>query len=198
MRNPKILVLPGSNRSGSHNARLAGTVAAELARHDCAVTRITLKDYPLPIYDADLERDKGVPENAGRLARLFHEHDGIVLVSPEYNTSLTPLMKNTLDWISVTSSDSRGKLSPYKGKVFALASASPGKYGGIRALNHLRAVLVNMGSLILTEQVAVSNAETAFDENDRLIDKRTQSLLEDMTKALVETCSLLARRRDGE
>ena len=193
MKTPRILVLPGSNRSGSHNVRLAATLTRQLSLLECDVTRISLTDYPLPIYDADLETQKGQPENARKLARLFHEHDGVVLVSPEYNTSLTPLMKNTLDWISRVGSDQHGKLVPYRGKIFAIASASPGAYGGIRGLNHLRAILVNVGALVLTEQLAVAKAETAFDGMDQLVDQRTAGFLDTMVHSIVEKAALFAR-----
>ena len=193
MKTPRILVLPGSNRSGSHNVRLAATLTGHLSLLECDVTRISLADYPLPIYDADLETQKGQPENARKLARLFHEHDGVVLVSPEYNTSLTPLMKNTLDWISRVGSDQHGKLVPYRGKIFAIASASPGAYGGIRGLNHLRAILVNVGALVLTEQLAVAKAETAFDGMDQLVDQRTAGFLDTMVHSIVEKAALFAR-----
>ena len=194
MKTPRILVLPGSNRSGSHNVRLAATLTGHLSLLECDVTRISLADYPLPIYDADLETQKGQPENARKLARLFHEHDAVVLVSPEYNTSLTPLMKNTLDWISRVGSDQHGKLVPYRGKIFAIASASPGAYGGIRGLNHLRAILVNVGALVLTEQLAVAKAETAFDGMDQLVDQRTAGFLDTMVHSIVEKAALFARR----
>ncbi|MCB1449987.1 MAG: NAD(P)H-dependent oxidoreductase [Nitratireductor sp.] len=193
MKTPRILVLPGSNRSGSHNVRLAATLTGHLSLLECDVTRISLADYPLPIYDADLETQKGQPENARKLARLFHEHDAVVLVSPEYNTSLTPLMKNTLDWISRVGSDQHGKLVPYRGKIFAIASASPGAYGGIRGLNHLRAILVNVGALVLTEQLAVAKAETAFDGMDQLVDQRTAGFLDTMVHSIVEKAALFAR-----
>ncbi|MCB1459505.1 MAG: NAD(P)H-dependent oxidoreductase [Nitratireductor sp.] len=194
MKIPKILIVPGSNRSGSHNVRLAGTIAKHLSRLECEVARISLADYPMPIYDGDLEGQKGQPENARKLARLFHEHDGIVLVSPEYNTSLTPLMKNMIDWISRVGSDQHGKLVPYRGKIFAIASASPGGYGGIRGLNHLRAILVNVGALVLSEQLAVANAENAFDEMDELTDKRASGFLDAMARSLVEKSAAFSAR----
>ncbi len=190
---PRLLVFPGSNRAGSYNVRLAGAIVKALSTLECDVTRISLADYPLPLFDADLEKRDGVPENAVRLARLFHEHDGVVAVSPEYNTSLAPLMKNTLDWVSRVPSDQYGKLMPYKGKVFAIASTSPGGYGGIRGLNHLRAILVNMGALIISEQVAVANAEKAFGDDDMPVDTRTATHLRAMAKSLVETAGLLTR-----
>lgn len=194
MRRPQILVLPGSNRSGSHNARLAGTIVKFLAQSECDVTRISLRDYSLPLYEADLEAEKGLPEAAVQLARLFHEHDGIVLVSPEYNNSITPLMKNTIDWTSRVKSDARGALVPFRGKVLAMASASPGNYGGIRSLGHLRPVLVSLGALVISEQLAVANAGKAFDAMDRLRDSNLNRRLETMCRSLVEKAALLSAR----
>ena len=196
MKTPRILVLPGSNRSGSHNVRLAATLTRQLSLLECDVTRISLTDYPLPIYDADLETQKGQPENARKLARLFHEHDGVVLVSPEYNTSLTPLMKNTLDWISRVKSGGAHALEPFRGKLFAISSASPGMYGGMRGLIHLRAVLSSLGALVIPEQVALSHAAQAFDDMDALKDEAIAARMEAMCASLVEKATLLAPRME--
>lgn len=194
MNLPRILVVPGSNRAGSHNARLAGTVAKELSLRECEVTRITLRDYEIPIFDADLEKRNGPPENAGKLARMMHGHDGVVLVSPEYNASVPPLVKNTIDWISRIRSDNQGDLSPYRGKVFALASASPGKFGGIRSLYHLRASLTSVGALVLSEQLSVSGAASAFDEMDRLVDETNRKRLELLCDSIIEKARRLSGR----
>ena len=195
MRPARILVVPGSNRTGSYNARLAGTIAKALALAECEVTRISLRDYAMPVYDADLEAAKGQPENAFRLARLFHEMDGVVLVSPEYNTSISPLMKNMIDWISRVSDDGRGKLTPYRGKVFAIAAASAGNYGGMRGLIHLRGILVNLGALVISEQLALANVDRALDENDLIKDDRMRRILNSMVKSIVEKAALFSTRR---
>lgn len=192
MRRPKILVLPGSNRSGSFNARLAGTVTKALALMECEVTRISLRDYPLPVFDADLEPERGRPDNALKLARLFHGHHAVAFISPEYNNSITPLTKNTIDWISRVSADARGSVSPFAGKVFAIAAASPGNFGGIRSLNHLRSILVSLGALVLSEQLAVPRAREAFDEADGLKDEGQRRRLAAMCRSLVEKAALLA------
>jgi NAD(P)H-dependent FMN reductase len=188
-------VFPGSNRSGSWNARLAGLLVKTLAWMDCKPTRITLRDYPLPIFDEDLESEKGHPENALRLARLFHENDGVIIVSPEYNCSMTPLTKNTVDWISRIKADAAGPVTPYRRKVFGLASASPGKFGGIRGLYHLRATLGNCGALVIPEQVSVTLADKAFDEQENLVDEANRRQLESFCKAMVETAALHAGKR---
>lgn len=194
MRTPRILVFPGSNRSGSWNGKLAGALCKALSQLECDVTRITLRDYPLPIFDEDLESQKGQPENALKLARLFHGHDGIVVVSPEYNCSVTPLTKNTVDWISRVNADQRGRLMPYRHKVFGLASASPGKFGGVRGLFHLRATLGNCGALVISEQVCITLAEKAFTAQEDLADEANRRQVAGFCKAMVETTSLLAVR----
>jgi NAD(P)H-dependent FMN reductase len=194
-RKPRILVFPGSNRAGSWNGKLAGLLVKTLAWMECQPARITLRDYPLPIFDEDLERESGQPENALKLARLFHEHDGIIIVSPEYNCSVTPLTKNTVDWISRIKSDAAGLLSPYRRKVFGLAAASPGKFGGIRGLYHLRATLGNCGALVIPEQMSVTFAEKAFDEQENLVDEANRRQLESFCKAMVETAALHAGKR---
>ena len=183
MRLPRILVVPGSNRSASHNARLAGTVAKHFAMRECEVTRITLRDYEMPLYDADLEKREGQPRAARDLAALFGEHDAVILVSPEYNASIPPLVKNTVDWVSrVRSND----LAPYRNRIFALCSASPGKFGGIRGLYHLRASLMALGALVLTEQLSVGAAAKAFDDNDDLVDKNDRERLEALGDSVLE------------
>ena len=100
MAAPKILVIPGSLRTGSHNARLAALAAKELVLAEAEVTRISLADYPLPLFDADLAADSGLPAAAVQLKRMLMAHQGVFITSPEYSASVTPLLKNTIDWIS--------------------------------------------------------------------------------------------------
>ncbi len=186
MHNPKILVFPGSNRAGSINARLAAVIAKELALLEADVTRISLADYPLPIFDEDLEHEKGVPDNAMKLARLFASHQGIVIVTPEYNSSLPPLLKNSLDWISRISMNGDKPLAPYRGNIFALAASSQGALGGIRVLPHLRDILVSIGAQVISEQLALGNTDQAYDDNDNLVDERSRMLLSTLCNSLVE------------
>ena len=193
MGTARILVLSGSIRSGSHNDQLAGSAVRELSELDCEVTRISLADYPLPIYDGDLEAQDGVPENAIRLARLFHEHDGLFIASPEYNGSLSSLLKNTLDWVSRVSSHKGEPIMPYRGKVAALAAASPGAMGGITMLYHLRDILVRLGTLVVSEQAAIGDAGSAFDDMDRLSNERQAGFLKTTCKSLVEKASMTGR-----
>src|SRR5690606_7457330 len=134
--NPRILVFAGSIRTGAFSGKTADVAQKELALHGAAVTRISLADYPLPIMDQDLEKEKGIPENAYKLARLFDVHDAILIATPEYNGSIPPLLKNALDWISRIKMDGDNKLRPLPGKIMAICSSSPGHFAGIRAASH--------------------------------------------------------------
>ncbi len=182
MRNPKILVCSGSARSGSHNGKLVALAAKKLAILDADVTHLSLRDYPLPIYDGDLEQTKGVPENAQKLKRLFQEQDGIFLACPEYNAGVTPLLKNTLDWISRVKEPG----DAYKNKVFALGAASPGGFGGMRGLIGMRTILeVGLGAMVLPQMVSVPRAVSAFDDKGELTDERIGGQLDRLVDALL-------------
>jgi NAD(P)H-dependent FMN reductase len=193
MATPKILVFAGSIRTGSFNARLAALAVKELALADVDVTRISLADYPLPLYDADLEKASGVPENAVKLKRMFLAHRGIFIASPEYNASVTPLLKNTLDWVSRVREGNEIPLVAYKRRVFALGAASNGSLGGYRSLMALRQILeLGCGATVLPEQVAVREAASAFDDDDMLRDERTLRTLRGVLERLVEAARQLA------
>jgi chromate reductase, NAD(P)H dehydrogenase (quinone) len=187
MPEPKVLVFAGSLRSGSYNARLAALVAKELARAEADVTLISLVDFPMPLYDGNAETASGPPENAVKLKRLMCVHQGIFIASPEYNASLTPLLKNTLDWVSRVREPREPPLAAYKNRVFAIGAASNGTYGGMRSLMALRHVLeLGCGALVIPEQVAVREAANAFDDNGGLKDERTAGLLTALLTRLVE------------
>ena len=191
--NAKILVFSGSNREGAYSGKLAAAAALELGKAGADVTRIALIDYPLPIMDEDLERKKGIPDNAYRLGRLFAAHDGMLICSPEYNASIPPLLKNTLDWVSRISKDNGKQLKPYEGKILALCSTSPGAFAGIRGLAHLRDVTVNLGMTVISEQCSVPNANEAFDENGFLKNHRSQTSLVKVANSLTTMCRVLGR-----
>ncbi|HEY3640971.1 MAG TPA: NAD(P)H-dependent oxidoreductase [Xanthobacteraceae bacterium] len=192
MSGPKILVIPGSLRSGSHNVRLAALATKELALAEADVSRISLTDYPLPLFDADLARDEGPPPNAVNLKRLFCAHRGVFIASPEYNASITPLIKNAIDWISIVREGGEPKLAAYQDRVFALGAASPGRSGGMQSLIALRQVLaVGCRALVIPEQVTVPHAATAFDEMDRLIDAGAAAQLRIVARRLVDYARLL-------
>ena len=190
---PKILVIPGSLRGKSYNARLAALATKELMLADADVTRISLLDYPLPIYDADLAEQSGPPDNAVKLKRLMGAHHGVFIASPEYNASITPLVKNTIDWISVVREGGEAQLAVYQNRVFALGGASPGRSGAMQSLLALRQVLaVGCRALVIAEQVSVPNAEQAFDDMDELKDARAATQLKTVVRKLVDTAKLLA------
>jgi NAD(P)H-dependent FMN reductase len=190
---PKILVIPGSLRAKSYNVRLAALAAKELMLAAADVTRISLLDYPLPIYDADSAETAGPPANAVKLKQLMSAHQGVFIASPEYNASITPLMKNTIDWISAVREPGEAQLAAYQNRVFALGGASPGRSGATHSLLALRQVLaVGCRALVIAEQVTVPNAEQAFDEMDELKDARAASQLKVVVRKLVETAKLLA------
>ena len=190
---PKILVLPGSTRTGSHNVRLAALAAKELTLIDVDVTRISLADYPLPLYEGDLETKAGPPENAVRLKQMIMAHHGVFIASPEYSASVTPLLKNAIDWVSRVRERGDPTYAAFKGRVFAISSASPGRSGGLRSLMALRQILeLGCGALMIPEQVAIPQADNAFDDMDNIIDFATANLFRAQLARLVEMARLMA------
>jgi chromate reductase, NAD(P)H dehydrogenase (quinone) len=190
---PKILVIPGSLRAKSYNVRLAALATKELMLADADVTQISLVDYPLPIYDADTAETAGPPANAIKLKQLMSAHQGVFIASPEYNASITPLIKNTIDWVSAVREGGEAPLAAYQNRVFALGGASPGRSGATHSLLALRQVLaVGCRALVIAEQVTVPNAEQAFDEMDELKDARAAGQLKLVVRKLVDTAKLLA------
>ena len=164
----KILVIPGSLRTGSLNARLAAAAAYELAQADAEVTRISLGDFPLPIYDGDLQTKSGVPKNAINLKRMIGAHHGVLIVTPEYNSSVPPLIKNTIDWVTRVQDASEARGQVFRETPFAIAAASGGRLGGTRALAALRLILSACHATVIPNQLALSFAGQAHDDMDRL------------------------------
>jgi chromate reductase len=187
MSNPRILVFAGSIRTGSFNARLAAIAAKELALAGAEVTHISLSDYPLPIYDGDLEASSGQPDNAVKLKRMMTVHQGVFIASPEYNASVTPLLKNTLDWISRVREGKEPPLAAYKNRVFAIGGASNGQYGAMRSLLALRQVLeIGCGALVSPDQIAVNRASDAYDEMDQFKDEQNAQRLRNVVRRLID------------
>jgi chromate reductase len=182
----KILVIPGSLRTGSLNAKLAAVAAQELARSDIEVTRISLGDFPLPIYDGDLETKSGVPKNAINLKRMIGTHHGVLIVTPEYNSSPPPLLKNALDWVSRVQDNHEHKGQVFRERAFALAAASAGRLGGSRCLASLRLMLSGCGASVVPNQLALSFADEAYDEMDRLKHPADIAALQAMARQLVD------------
>ncbi|TWU25603.1 NADPH-dependent FMN reductase [Bythopirellula polymerisocia] len=189
---PRILAFAGSARKESHNKKLVRLAATAAEEAGAEVTLIDLADYPLPIMDEDLEKEQGLPANATKLKELFLESDGLMISCPEYNSSITPLLKNTIDWVS-RPVPGEPRLAPYIDKVAVLMAASPGALGGLRGLVHVRAILQNIGVTVLPDQRAVSQAHDAFDEEGKLKDSSTQEAIAKLGKGLADVLQRLAR-----
>jgi NAD(P)H-dependent FMN reductase len=164
----KILVIPGSLRTGSLNARLAAAAAYQFGQAGAEVTRISLGDFPLPIYDGDLQTKSGVPKNAINLKRMIGAHHGVLIVTPEYNSSLPPLVKNTIDWVTRVQDVQETRGQVFRERAFAIAAASESRLGGTRALAALRLVLTACHATVIPNQLALSFAAEAYDDMDRL------------------------------
>jgi NAD(P)H-dependent FMN reductase len=182
-------VFAGSIRTGALSGKLAAAAAKELATADADVTKISLADYPLPIYDGDLEAAKGVPENATKLARLIAANQGIFISTPEYNHSLPPLLVNAIAWVSRL--QSTGTL-PYRHKAYCLGGSSNGRYGGARAVIDLRKVVaVALQGFVIPLRVELPMAQNAFNEAGDLIDEGAAHSLKSAARQLVETAQRL-------
>lgn len=186
MSTPKFVAFAGSLRTDSYNKKLAKIAAQAVERAGGSVTLIDLRDLALPLFDQDLEDASGLPEGAKRLKTLMVESDGFVIASPEYNSSITAVLKNAIDWASRSESDDEPDLLAYRGKTAALFSASPGALGGMRSLVTLRWVLGNIGVHVLPEQVTISAAYDAFDVAGALKDDSKAQRVAGLAKQLVE------------
>lgn len=175
MTTPRILAFGGSLRRDSFNQKLAAIAAAGAREAGAEVTLIALRDFPMPVYDGDLEEASGLPEEAKKLKALFREHHGLLIASPEYNSSISGALKNAIDWVSRQETDDEPSLSALSGKSAVLMSASPGGLGGLRGLVTVRSILGNIGITVLPDQIAVSKAYEAFNEDGSLIDAKQQA-----------------------
>lgn len=186
----RLLAFCGSARRDSVNRRLlaAGMVAAR--RAGAEVTSLDLTRELLPLYDGDAEAAQGLPPAALELKRQFAAHDGFLIATPEYNGFFTPLLKNTLDWVS---RPLEGSPPPFAGKAAGLLAASPGAQGGLRGLPHLRLLLSNLGVTVSPAQMALGNAEQAFTTDGRLADPGQQAMLEKCVAELVRLATALKR-----
>jgi chromate reductase, NAD(P)H dehydrogenase (quinone) len=190
MATTKILAFAGSARQESFNKKLA-KIAAEGAKNAGAeVTYLDFRDLPLPLYDEDLEASEGLPDNVRQLKELMKAHHGFVIACPEYNSSITPLLKNAIDWASRPATD-ESPLACFTGKVALLMSASPGGLGGLRGLVHVRSILGNIGVLVLPDQKAIGNAHQVFDENGNLKDRSQQEAIEQLGNKLATVTAKL-------
>jgi chromate reductase len=182
---PKILVIPGSLRTGSHNVKLAAAAAYEFARAGVDVTRLSLGDFPLPIYDGDLQAKSGVPKHAVNLKRMIGAHHGVLLVTPEYNSSVPPLVKNTIDWLSRVQDANEARGQVFRERPFAIAAASQGRLGGTRALAALRLILSACHATVIPNQLALSFADQAYDDMDKLKNPADIEALKALVRQLI-------------
>jgi NAD(P)H-dependent FMN reductase len=189
----RILVFAGSARRDSLNKKLARSAAQYAREAGAEATFVDLDDYPIPLYHGDLEAASGMPENARKLREIFLAHNALLIASPENNSSLTALLKNTIDWLSRDVGEGKGEdsgLAPWRGKVAGLMAASPGAFGGVRALPHLRQVLSTLGVTVLGSQVAVPKADAAFAADGSIADERVARSVRSLAAAVAD----LARR----
>lgn len=194
-RAPRVLIFAGSARKASLNKKLARAAVRAVGAAGGEATFVDLDDYPMPVYHGDLEAAEGMPAKARELRALFLDHDALAIASPENNGSVSALLKNVLDWISRSVGDGKGEssgLAPYRGKVALLMGATPGPWGTIRGLTHLRQILSGLGVLVLGAQVPVARAGAAFDDSGALVEASAVRALDEAARALVE-----AARRMG-
>jgi NAD(P)H-dependent FMN reductase len=180
---PRILAFAASTRRESFNKKLVAIAAQGAREVGAEVTLIDLKDFPLPLFDQDLEAEQGIPENGKKLKKLFSDHDGLLIASPEYNSSITAVLKNAVDWVS-RPAPNEPPLVGFKGKVATLMSTSPGALGGLRGLVHVRSILGNIGVIVLPDQIAVAKAHEAFHADGSLKDPKQQAGIEGLGKTL--------------
>ncbi|BCU76127.1 NAD(P)H-dependent oxidoreductase [Luteolibacter sp. LG18] len=188
----KLLVLPGSIRKDSYNLKLAALAAEHARQAGVEVDLVTPDDLrPIPLYNGDLEEAEGLPAAVKSLKQRFIAAQAIVLACPEYNSSITPLLKNTLDWVSRSETDEEPSLAAYRGKVAGLLSASPGGFGGMRGLVTVRSMLGNIGVLVVPTQLAVPKAYEAFDDQGALKEPRQQKSLAGVVDEVIRVAKAL-------
>lgn len=186
----KLLFLAGSAREDSLNKKLARLGAGIAGANGLQATFVDLGDYPMPLYDGDLEAREGQPANAQKVKALMSVHDGIFIATAEYNASVTPLLKNTIDWVSRIKVE--GEASVFTTRVFALGAASPGGFGGMRGMMAVRQILeLGLGALVLPDQVGVPRATGAFDDHGHLKDKTQQEMLKTVIEKLARAARVL-------
>lgn len=183
---PKILAFAGSLRKDSYNKKLVAIAGKGAEEAGAQVTYIDLKDYPLPLYDQEIEDAQGIPENALKLKELMLAHDGFLIASPEYNSTMSAVLKNVIDWTSRMSKPNEVYLCAFIDKFVALLSASPGNLGGLRGLVHVRALFGNINSIVLPQQKCIPQAHEAFDGEGNLKDPKAQADTKKIGRTLTE------------
>jgi len=180
---PRILAFAGSTRRQSFNKKLVHNAVRGAREAGAEVTLLDLKDLPLPLFDQDLEAEQSMPDNGRKLKKLFIDHHGLLIASPEYNSSVPAVLKNVIDWVS-RPAPGEPPLVAFRGKVATLMSASPGAPGGLQGLNHVRSILSNLGVIVLPDQIAVAKAHEAFKPDGSIIDLKQQAGIEALGKTL--------------
>ena len=181
----RILCFAGSTRKDSFNKQIARLMASNANELGAAATFIDLSDYDMPLYNGDLEATSGLPETAARLQALFESHDGLLIASPEYNGFFSPLLKNTMDWLSRPDPAREEKPTPYADKVAGIVAASPGGYGGLRGLVPLRQQLAALGVTVVGKQLAIASAYEKLDAEGNFTDQHTSQQLKDVVSAVI-------------
>ena len=187
---PRILAFAGSARKDSFNKKLVRIAAEGARKAGAVVTRIDLRDLPMPLYDADFETAHGLPDNVLEFKKLMVDNDGLLISSPEHNSTVSALLKNVIDWASRRAAD-EPPLAGFSGKVAAIVSASPGALGGLRGLMQLRALLENMRVMVLPDQKTISQAHQAFSPDESLNDKDAKETIESIGAKLADTLAKL-------
>jgi chromate reductase len=181
----RLLFFAGSTRKDSFKKKLAHLAHDIAAANGIEAVFVDLSDYPMPIYNGDLEATEGPPERARAFAALLDEYDGVFIASPEYNSSVTPLLKNTLDWVSRVKLNGESGIEVFRTRPFAISGASPGYYGAMRSLLTLRQILaVGLGATVIPQQLALPRAMNAFEDDGSLKDEGQQVLLTRVVEAL--------------
>lgn len=184
-KKPRILAFAGSLRKESLNKK-ALAAAVPMAREAGAeVTHLDLADFRMPVYDGDLEESEGLPEPVKRLKALMKSHDGFLICTPEYNSSIPGMLKNAIDWAS-RPEEGEETLACFEGKTAGLMSASPGSLGGIRSLAVVRAILENLGTIVVPQQVAIPKAHAAFAADGAFADEKRAAAVRRMTLSLAD------------
>jgi chromate reductase, NAD(P)H dehydrogenase (quinone) len=176
---PKILAFAGSIRTDSYNKTLVKIAAAGARTAGAEVTFLDLRDLPMPLYDEDLETAEGIPANALKFKEVMVAHQGLLIASPEYNSSISGVLKNAIDWASRPLSG-EPPLAAFTDKVAAIMSASPGGLGGLRGLVHVRSILSNIRVLVIPDQIAIVKAHEAFNPDGSLKDSQQQASVENL------------------
>lgn len=188
---PRILAFAGSARTDSLNKRLAQAAAGLARARGADVTFCDLRDHPMPLYDGDLEAAEGLPETVVRWKDLLREHDGLLIACPEYNSSITPLLKNAIDWAS-RPADGEPMLAVFRDKTAALIATSPGALGGLRGLVPVRSILGNIGVHVTPSQLAIPKGHEAIGADGTIADDGVRQRLERVVDELVDTTAKLS------